>query len=290
MNATVTCTYANGRPLEELGRLIEKRAQVMNQTTEKAVTAIAITAIKSLRAATNKSKGQIKPIVEKINGELQIAVEACANLFPSWKWQSGKRLPCIREGNPKGSCTSIKPWWKVQLKNLDTAKVFKVTLSPDRGVAWPKSKLMYYIVAYDIDYAKNLVTSRYNKIVKRYSGLGQDAWSRAMMLVSDRPANFVAGAKAKSILNSTVSVSKTQNMSGIGSGSYTVIVEDNLRFAGKALKGGEAYVNTALMKAANSINANINNYIDSHQGNGNWFAEQNWQKAEAPFPPDAFGE
>lgn len=219
-----------------------------------------------------------------------MAVEFCPNLVPSWTWSSGKKLPCIREGSAKGPRTSIKPWWKAQLKMLGTAQVFKVTLSPDRHVAWPKSKITYYVVAHTIEYVKKLLTARYNKIVKRYSGLGKDAWSRAMMLVSDRPANFMATEKAKGVLNKNVVVHTQLQQASIGSGTYTIIVEDNLRYAGKAVKGGEDAVTTALMRAANSVNANINNYIEQHDGNGDWFAEQNWKTADAPFPPDAFGE
>ena len=170
-------------------------------------------------------------------------------------------------------------------KGLSTAHVFKVELSPDRAEAWPKSKLVQYVVAYDLAYVQKLIKKRYDKIVKRYSGLGRDAWSRAMMLVSDRPANFTSTEKAKKILNTTVAVRKQS-----GDGMYGVTVSDNLRYAGKALKGGDGAVSTALMKAANSVNANINNYIESHQKRGDWFDESSWPKADAPFPPETLGE
>ena len=107
MNTTVTCTCANGRPLEELGRLIDKRVQVLKQSVDKVVTAVAITTIKSLRAATNKAKGKIHPIVETINGELQVAVSECTDLCPAWTNQGGRRVPCIRYGTAKGTRTNI---------------------------------------------------------------------------------------------------------------------------------------------------------------------------------------
>ena len=44
---------------------------------------------------------------------------------------------------------------------------------------------------------KKLVTTRYSKIVKRYAGMAKDAWSRAMMLVSNKPAKFEGGVKTK---------------------------------------------------------------------------------------------
>jgi len=184
-------------------------------------------------------------------------------------------------------------WWRVQIdRNITKAKVFKVTLSDDRVKAWKKSPKEEYIVARDMEYAKKITIDRYSKIVKRYTGLGKDAWSRAMMLASDRPANFIAGAKAKSILNAKVVVDKNLTSgNALGtSGNFSITVEDNLNYAGKALRGGEAYVNTAMMKAANAVNGMINRYIEQHNGQGAWFDEGNWKIAEAPFPPDAFGD
>ena len=258
----------------------------MKQSVEKVVTAVAITALKSLRAATNKGKGKIHPLVETINGELQVAVSECPDLCPAWTRQGGRKLPCVRRGSAKGARTDIKPWWQVAMsKGLGGARVFKVELSPDRAEAWPKSRLVQYVVAYDLAYVKKLIKDRYDKIVKRYSGLGRDAWSRAMMLVSDRPANFISTPKAKKVLDGHVAVRKQK-----GDGRYGGTVHDNLRYAGKALKGGDNAVNEALMKAANSVNANINNYIESHQKRGDWFDESSWPKEDAPFPPGSFGE
>lgn len=74
------------------------------------------------------------------------------------------------------------------------------------------------------------------------------------------------------MLSRNVNVRKSLSHASIGSGSYSVTVEDSLRYASKAIKGGETYVNTALMRAANSVNANINNYVERHSTDGNWFA------------------
>ena len=69
-SATVKCRTADGRTLEELAKLIEKRAEVLNQTAEKSCIAIAITVMKSLRAGTVKSRGRVKSVVANINGDL----------------------------------------------------------------------------------------------------------------------------------------------------------------------------------------------------------------------------
>lgn len=204
-----------------------------------------------------------------------------------FKTVGGVRKPCVRRGGKHGPLvTDRRIWWRVPLDNAITqAKVFMMKLSPDRALAWKKQPREEYVVARDLEYVQQIMIDRFSKIVKRYTGLGKDAWSRAMMLTSDRPAKFVSGSKAKSILNYNVIVRKDS-----GSDNWSIHVTDNLRYATKALNGGEAYVNTAMMKAANAVNGMINRFIDQHANDPNWFNEENWSKADAPFPPEAFGD
>lgn len=49
-------------------------------------------------------------------------------------------------------------------------------------------------------------------------------------------------------------------------------------------------MNTAMMKAANAVNGMINRFMEQHANDPNWFNEGNWKKADAPFPPEAFGD
>lgn len=65
---------------------------------------------------------------------------------------------------------------------------------------------------------------------------------------------------------------------------------DNLRYAENALQGGAGFVNTAMMKAANAVNGMLNRYMEQHADDDNWFTGKNWKTADAPFPPEAFGE
>lgn len=112
--------------------------------------------------------------------------------------------------------------------------------------------------------------------------------SRAMALVSDRPAKITSNAKTFSVLAKNVSVTKNLNKNFTGSsGQFSITVNDNLRFAGNALKGGSGYVNVAMMKACNSINAYLNKYIENNKSSS-WFSNENFQTADSPFPPEAF--
>lgn len=121
----------------------------MNQTTEKACIAVAITVMKSLRAGTVKSKGRVRQITTEINGDLQIAVVECPDLQIGFKTVGGVKKPCVRRGGRRGPVVADKKiWWRTNLdKSMYSAKVFKVTLSDDRARAWPKSPREEYIVA-----------------------------------------------------------------------------------------------------------------------------------------------
>ena len=176
----------------------------------------------------------------EINGDLQIAVVECPDIHVSFETVGGSRKPCLRRGGAKGAIVRDKKiWWRVIGKSTYTAKVYKVTLSDDRARAWPMSPKEEYIVAQDIGYAQKITIDRYSRVVQRYTGLGKDAWSRAMMLASDKPAKFVAGDKAKKILNAKVFVHKNLNGDALGTnGEYSITVADDLRYAGTALKGG----------------------------------------------------
>ena len=99
-------------------------------------------------------------------------------------------MPCLRQGNYKGQRVNAKVWWQAGLKDLSHAHTYRVELSPDRQLAWPKSPAVRFVVAMNVDDVKNLVTKKYSTLAARYSGMAKSAWSRAMMLVSDRPSTI----------------------------------------------------------------------------------------------------
>ena len=55
----VKMTY-NGGPLDKLNELIEKRQKWLGETYKDAIVATAITALKSIRAATRVSRGKVR--------------------------------------------------------------------------------------------------------------------------------------------------------------------------------------------------------------------------------------
>lgn len=55
----VTMDY-NGRPLEVLHELLEKRQKLLRETVKDSIVATAITVLKSIRARTKRYKGKIR--------------------------------------------------------------------------------------------------------------------------------------------------------------------------------------------------------------------------------------
>ena len=258
---------------------------ILNNSTREAIIAIAIQTIKSLRAMTPKSKGELYPITDTIdNDELGIAVEEASEYVVGFKTESGKRKPCIRQGNKNGAVVteSLKPWWRINISSeMYTAKVFKVTLSEGRSQAWGKyKKKSFYMVAASRDAAIYHVTNRFQKIVKTYACMGKDAWTLAMKLTTQKDSTYSSSKKAKEVLERNVKVSS--NLTGLNSGNYSIEVQDNLNYAGDII-GGDSAVNLALAKALNSTNGYINRYIEK-QNKDEWFDDIQ----ATPFPHEFF--
>jgi hypothetical protein len=227
------------------------------------------------------SKG--KPfIVPEITRPLQIQLTLCENLFVSFKTEGGKKKPCIRIGNKKGAISSIKPWWKVgHTRELYNAKVFKTVLSDDNTKYWKRIKKVGYIIAHNETHARSIANERFSRIIRYSKGMGRYAWSRAMVLIANKQQPLQTSNTNPVNQNVNVQINKD----GYSSGNYSITVNNNLDYASYSLKHGEAYVTTAMMKAANATNAIINKFIDKHKDD--FFSNvSDLDKMKTPFPKD----
>lgn len=288
MEVTIQATSGTKDTLDQLSNMIQKRAELLHQTTQQSVTAITIQTIKSLRADTIKSKGKAQNVSENAQGDFGITVKEIPNLTVGFKTVGKVKKPCIRNGK-RGEIVNLRVWWKVpKTKVRYDAKVYSVTLSDNRLEAWPRQKKVSYMVASSLKSAIEITKKRYSKLASRYAGLSKDAWSRAMMMVSDRPANFISSEKAKSVLTSKVEITKeiiTSNYTS-SEGHYSITVEDTLRYAEKAQKSGAGAVTLAMQKACNSTAGYINKMFEK---NGNGFFDSD-KSIKIPFPPETMGE
>ena len=267
---------------DELARQIERRTRILGETTAQACVGIAMQTLRSLRAATPKSKGKLRPVAERIDdAELGIAVEEAKEYVVGFHMVGGERKPCLRVGNCRGAvANNVKPWWRVNVnREMYAAKVYRVTLSKGRAEAWKRQKPVWYMVAKSLDAAKAHVTKRYQRLVTRYSNLGRGTWTRAMSLVADRGQKSDLTQKAGAAAVRSVSVAK--DVTGFSSGNVTVTVSNFLPYISKIV--GETFVRNALMKALNSTNGIVNSWIKKHDAK-RWFNEI----SEKPFPKEVF--
>lgn len=267
---------------DELARQIGRRTRILGETTSQACVAIAMTTLRSLRAATPKSKGKLHPVSEKIDdNDLGIAVEESKEYVVGFRTEGKTRKPCIRIGSRKGAAArNIKPWWRINVNHeMYSAKVYKVTLSKGRADAWKKQKPVWYMVAKSLDAARLFVTKRYQKLVTRYSSLGRGTWTRAMSLVADKGQKTDLTPKAGAAAVRSVNVAK--DITGFSSGNVTVTVSNFLPYISRIV--GESFVRNALMKALNSTNGMVNSWIKKHDER-KWFKEI----SDKPFPKEAF--
>lgn len=283
MNLNISATSGTKDTLDQLEKVIQKRAEILHETTQQSVTAITIQTIKSLRADARKSKGKVENVSEKATGDMSIQVEEVPQWVVGFKRVGDKKKPCIRNGK-KGEVVDVKVWWQVPKdKTRYSAKVFKVTLADSRVQAWKKQKKFAYMVASSLKAAIDISKKRYSKIASRYVGIAKDVWSRAMMLVSDRPASYISTPKSKNVISQNIKViKKLQANYTASNGNYSVEVEDTLRYATKAQKSGANIVIQAIQKACNSTIGYLNKWMIK---NSNGFFDES-KKLDLPFPPE----
>lgn len=233
METEVNLTMEDGRPIEELNRLISIRSRQLQQTTKSATVAIAIDVLKSIRTSTKSAEKRKKfNIVVKDTG-----------------WYGGfsntDRKPVIRNGvSPNSSkvVPNLSVKWCVQgVKKQRDKHVYLV--QPET-----KNKKPYYVVAPTSQVAYNYEVRASLARVKTLGGLAKNALGVAMNKLSNinPPLNGSNLAKAKASTLGQVE----EHDSG---DNYSITVTDQLDYASDALKGGESAVSISMMKAANKV-------------------------------------
>ena len=236
-------TYGS-RPIEVLNQLIEKRKEILKESTRDAVVATAITVLKSLRADTKTAPGEAP--------EAAVRVED-TGLTASWE-RKGTTHRVVRTG-PRGSVR--RDLFPVNLAGHrympgENVRVYRVTPAfPDR-MTWEKNKHKgcWYVFAQSEDVARNFGLRAVTRRIAKYRGLAHTALGFAMAKTSTRQ-QFTAkstSAKAQAAANAATNVVEVS-----GDGTWVISVTDALDYAGLALKSGPSGVNRAMMKGANSI-------------------------------------
>lgn len=222
------------KPIDELNRLIALRSKALNMSTKRATVAVAIDALKSLRAATKDARKTKR---------FKIKVEF-TGWYGGFTWP--ERKPCVRtgprRGDPKAALGDMKVRWLINgLKRQEQRKAFLVT--PEKT-----DKKPYIVVCADaktaMEYEKRASLNR----VKNMGGLAKNALSVAMNKISQTGSKLDGNSVNKVNPSGLAAVWVTDSEN-----SCSVRVVDRLEYSSNALRGGDSAVDTALMKAANKV-------------------------------------
>ena len=230
---SISLSCANGRPVEELARLIQLRCKRLGESSADATAAVLINALKSLRALTLQAKPS-KKVDAKITRLSGVRVG-----------RRRDRTPCLKQGGAewKPECRVIYLTARVKKQDRDLA-AFLVT--PEHEHVRP------YVVVTDSEASARQFEQNAGAHRKRdYSGLAKTALGIAMAKISTYNAP-TAAFKRKIADSELVSVTNVQTKDGA-----VVEIHDKLGYSALALKGGSAAVELALKKAANKITHNL---------------------------------
>ena len=247
-------TAAGGRTIQEFQKLIEQRIQWCNETKEDAVAAIAITALRSIRASTRVADATKPPDVEITTTPFVLSYER----------KGGRSLPCIRNnGGLKYDLGGNERLVVVDFANKTHVFKFKDEIIPEK-------KRTYYIAASSSERAAKFMQDKLLKRIKAYSGLARKALTVLMTKTCTISDNVPANPKITKVANDITQ--KTDMKNG---DEYSLQLSDNLDYAVQAVEGGEGIVDMSLKKAANKAASVINQKCRGIL---------NFEKLDTPFP------
>lgn len=231
--AYVEITCADGRPIQALAQLIQQRSKWLNETAEQSCAATMLDVLVSLRALTSVAKPNKK----------EIHVEA-SNLMPSFYGGKGHARFCLRLGKTRYTLKTNERIGYAS-NDLKKCKIWK----------WKDDthKRIWYVVAPTSGEAVKWAFERVKKRAQRFKGLARIALSKLMMMSGSKTSQPIDNGQAANKASQLTRVTKSGNGS-----SYSLEASDLLDYAKLALKGGDAAINQAIMKASNKIASVIN--------------------------------
>lgn len=131
----IKVTYGDGKPLEALRALLQKRREILGESSEDAVVATAITVIKSLRADTKVAPKSARPASFEIKD---------TGWWGGWENLHGKYHRVVRASPARGA-KKIHGVWPVNnagqhYERGETVKVYRIEPVNDKAMRWDKAK------------------------------------------------------------------------------------------------------------------------------------------------------
>lgn len=240
LDVTVAATWAGGRPLAELARLVQMRQRWLGESAKDAVIATAIDALVSLRSLTRRAKpGRV--------GKPRVAPTALVPSFTGGRKNPRRVLRVAGKAGGRdraakyGGAERVK-WLAPKSVKAADLRVFLV--GTEHAAVRP-----YLAVAESAAAAAAFERRAAGHRVRRFGGLAKWAFGVAMRALSTRNVSDDVNAETAAAASR---LSKVRRYSD-GAGGYAVRVTDALAYAADALRGGSGAVDLALMRAANKI-------------------------------------
>ena len=240
----INANFGDGKTLDEFAKILGERMKYMHETSRGSIAAMAIATLKSVRAATRVAK----------QSGVKVEVLKDASLYCSCYRVGGKKFLCARTKGSNaryaGKERIVSAGTGLKLGNMS---VFRFTDTYSRR---QRSYLIFAAsTAVAKQTAKKIVASR----ALRYAGLARRAIGFLMMKTCTVKVNDIVSpkvnAKARETTEHREVIARAKDGNG---GKYALILEDNLRYATDAVKGGRPAVDLAMKKALNKVVSQIN--------------------------------
>lgn len=242
----IISSYADGKSLSEFKNVLAKRQHYLNETAFQSIHAMAMDTLKSLRGLVR---------VAKVS-DIKVNITPRSDLKFSYYF-----LSAAKTGNKSAARMCIRA--ASSDMRFERDQIGKEIYANVRGVKLAAVQVyqfkdkdgdnqIYLICATSQAKAKQAARRIVARRLLRYAGLARRAISALMVKTNSKgPADNVAPrvyAKANEVTEMRNIVARDTQGSG---GQYALVLEDNLRYAVRALNGGRSAVNLALQKAAN---------------------------------------
>lgn len=240
----IVATYADGKTLGEFQKVLAARQHYLNETAFQSIHAMAVETLKSVRGLTR---------VAKPTG-IKVDIVPRTDLIFSYS-----RVTAAQTGTKAGAKMCLRkmsfryepgPNERIRFRDCHGHRKQDVRVYQFVDIG-ADPKLTYLIASPSPGAAKKEAQQIVARRVLRFAGLAKRAISALMVKTNNRGPADAVSARVYAKANEVTTVRNQTVTNSNGSGVYSLTCQDDLRYAARALIGGQASVDTALKKAAN---------------------------------------
>ena len=252
----ISATWGDRKSLSALEKAIASRVKTLQfETTERAVKAVSIKALQSMRAETAIAAKNPEMIDERWQIEIKDSGFTPGWAHPGKHNKKGRRV--IRQGGGRGYALIIDPITKNRFVNLAGPYLHACEAAVHcyrlKITERPAQKPFYdsLVLATEPDGIWRFARKRIIRRIGQYRGISRRLLGLAMHKIASNQGESNTGDHIGGLANAYCDV--TVSGSGFNSGHFFVSVMDNLPFSALSLKHGYAGVTLALKRASNSV-------------------------------------